>query len=134
MTFSFRHAAQEQDAWLWATITQVDPLRIRLDGDQFTLDLTPEYLFPGEPPLGARVWVQVNGRRVIVHGPTKGVDYGPAIDEAERRAMLYAETGISLAMESVPGDIAAAEQAARDHADAKIAAEVAAIEASYRRW
>lgn len=122
--------AAKPDSWLWATITRSTPLRIRLDGDDVSLDLTPEYLFPGEPPLGARVWVQVNGRRVIVHGPTRGVDYGPEISAAEARAMLHAETEIAVAMESIPGDIEAAEAAAKAHAEQVLATEVAAIEAA----
>jgi hypothetical protein len=64
------------DTWLWATVTQVSPLRVRLDGDEVELPITPENLSP-DPELGERVWVQLSGHRVIVHGGSKGIPRAP---------------------------------------------------------
>jgi hypothetical protein len=59
------------DSWLWATVTQVGPLRVRLDGDETSLPITPENLAYGLE-VGMRVWVQLSGRRVIVHSQVEG--------------------------------------------------------------
>lgn len=63
---------EQKDGWSWATVTQESPLRIRLDGDDAALLITPESLV-GEQAVGRRVWVQLVGRRAIVHG----VQFGP---------------------------------------------------------
>jgi len=60
-----------RDAWGWASVTQASPLRVRLDGDAAALDLTPDTL-TGELAVGRRVWVQITGGRVIVHGASGG--------------------------------------------------------------
>lgn len=52
----------------WATVTVSSPLQIQLDGDSLPLAIAPESLMPGDPVVGARVWVQLFGRRVIVLG------------------------------------------------------------------
>lgn len=59
--------APQTDMWTWATVTQASPLLIRLDGDEDPLTGPPEALCSGLS-VGHRVWVQINGRRVIVHG------------------------------------------------------------------
>lgn len=56
----------------WATVTQTDPLRIRLDGDTTALPVTPENLTGEEQAVGARVWVQFYGRRILVLGASGG--------------------------------------------------------------
>jgi microcystin-dependent protein len=60
------------ERWTWATVTQSDPLRIRLDGETVALDITPENLAGSLLP-GERVWVQVSGRRVLVTGRAGGM-------------------------------------------------------------
>lgn len=57
--------------WGWATVTQVSPLRIRLDTELTALDVTPENL-AGALAVDDRVWVQVHGRQIIVHAITGG--------------------------------------------------------------
>lgn len=53
----------------WATVTQVAPLRIRLDGDAAALLLTPDTLVdPAALAVSSRVRVELADRRVIVHG------------------------------------------------------------------
>jgi len=61
-------STQSLSAFRWATVTQADPLRIRLDGDTVALTFTPESLLQVVPEVGQRVWVQLYGRRVIVLG------------------------------------------------------------------
>lgn len=68
-------AAPETDTWTWATVMDADPFRIRLDGDTDALDMEPERLY-ANPETGQRVWVQLTGRRVIVHAPNKGAEVG----------------------------------------------------------
>lgn len=58
--------APRRESWRWATVTQVSPLRVRLDGDAAPLTVTPDRLVT--VTLGARVWCQIAGRRVVVHG------------------------------------------------------------------
>lgn len=57
----------------WATVTQVSPLRIRLDGDTDELPVTPDSLVaPAALAVNVRVWVQLYGRRLIVLGAANG--------------------------------------------------------------
>ena len=62
---------KDTDYWTWATITTIGPLRVRLDGDDSPLDVTPECLL-SDPQPGQRVYVQRMGRRTIVHGASGG--------------------------------------------------------------
>lgn len=50
---------REASTWRWATVTSVDPLRIRLDQDLDPLDLDPVNL-AGHLTEGTRVWVQLH--------------------------------------------------------------------------
>lgn len=59
------------DSWRWATVTQASPLRIRLDGEDTPLGVTPDALVGGVV-VGRRVWVQITGRQIVVHGVTGG--------------------------------------------------------------
>lgn len=63
---------EKADKWLWATVTQADPLRIRLDGETTPLDITPDTL-TRSLTVGQRVWVQLTGRRLVVTGAAGGV-------------------------------------------------------------
>lgn len=57
----------------WATITQVSPLRIRMDGESTALPITPASLVaPTVLGVGKRAWVQVHGRRPIILGLVNG--------------------------------------------------------------
>lgn len=62
--------------WTWATVVQVNPLRLRMDGDSAALAATPVCLCP-QPAVNARVWVQIHGTQIIIHGAT-GVPYAVA--------------------------------------------------------
>jgi hypothetical protein len=60
------------NTYRWATVTQADPLRIRLDGDTAALPITPETLVdPYLLVVGQRVWLQMFGRRIIILGTPK---------------------------------------------------------------
>jgi hypothetical protein len=59
------------ETWHWATVTQADPLRVKLDGDAAELLATPEDLVGGLA-VGNRVWVQRYGRRLQVVGKLGG--------------------------------------------------------------
>ena len=62
------------DSWTWAVVTQADPLRVRLEHDTDPLNLTPDSLVGGVV-VGRRVWVQMTGGRVIVHGVAGGSEW-----------------------------------------------------------
>lgn len=51
----------------WATVTQVDPLRIRWDGEANPVEGTPSAIASGFM-VGDRVWVTRQFRRDLVHG------------------------------------------------------------------
>jgi len=55
----------------WATVTGVNPLAIRLDGDTASLALIPDSLI-GTVVLNDRVRVELTQRKVIVHGKNNG--------------------------------------------------------------
>lgn len=55
-------------SWRWATVTQVSPLRVRLDGDTTALDLTPDSLLVLPPVVGQRVHVHMVDRSLVVVG------------------------------------------------------------------
>lgn len=57
----------ETDLWSWATVTSINPIKVRIDGDSAPLSATPDALYKGAT-IGHRVWVQLSGRRVIIHG------------------------------------------------------------------
>lgn len=56
------------DSWRWATVTSTSPLRVRFDGPGDPLDITPEVFEHVTITLGARVWCQLHGRALIIHG------------------------------------------------------------------
>lgn len=66
------------DRWTWATVTDDDPLAIRLDGETEPLAVVPECLIENVS-IGLRVWVQISGRRVIVTGANGG-DVDPPVE------------------------------------------------------
>jgi hypothetical protein len=51
----------------WATVTQVSPLRIRVDGDAAELPFTPDNL-GGPYSVDDRVRAEIAGRSVVVYG------------------------------------------------------------------
>jgi len=83
---------QEQPvAWRWATVTQSDPLRIRLDSDTAALPVTPASVVRGPLDVDTRVWVQIIGKRVIVVGAAQG--YLPLAELASDLAVPKVATG-----------------------------------------
>lgn len=68
------------DRWRWGTVTQAAPLRLRLDGDDVALDLTPDDL-TGGAAVGRRVRVLITGRRVEVHGVAGGPEWPGVIKQ-----------------------------------------------------
>lgn len=54
-----------RDGWRWGTVTQVNPVRVRLDGDAAPLLVTPDVL--GIVGPGDRVWCHLVGHRLVVH-------------------------------------------------------------------
>lgn len=52
----------------WATVTSLDPLRVRPDGSTEVLEATPDNL-AGPLAVGARVMIQVHGRKIVLFGP-----------------------------------------------------------------
>lgn len=57
----------------WATVTAINPIEIRLDGDTAALDLIPDSLLdPMELKVGSRVRVELSLRKVVIHGKSGG--------------------------------------------------------------
>lgn len=66
-------AGPAENSYRWATVTQLSPLRIRLDGENIPLPITPESLVnPLHLRVATGVWVQLYGKRVIVLGAHVG--------------------------------------------------------------
>ncbi|MGV3564220.1 MAG: hypothetical protein ACO1ON_13160 [Nocardioides sp.] len=83
------------DPWQWATVTQASPLRVRLDGEPNPLPVTPESLVQGLV-VGQRVWCQIRGRRVVVHGTPDTppwLDFTPALTAATTNPTGFTATG-----------------------------------------
>lgn len=63
--------APPEARWVWATVTQSTPLRIRVDGDPAALAITPADLGGAVVrPVGQRVYCQMLNRQLIVFGGT----------------------------------------------------------------
>ena len=61
-------------AFVWATVTAVSPLRVRLDGDTTALTFTPDSLIdPLSLAVGSRVRCEISERRVVIHGTAGGL-------------------------------------------------------------
>ena len=87
--------SEQRSRWMWATVTQVSPLRVRLDGQSQSLDMTPISLVGGLR-VNRRVRVQLVEKQLIVTGASstdfgwtdcaimsgfeaRGVDYRPQV-------------------------------------------------------
>ena len=68
----------------WGTITALSPLRVKLDGDDTAVPVTPASLAPNLE-LGARVWTMLAGRQIIILGVWGGVPF-PVPDKVTRLA------------------------------------------------
>ena len=58
--------APRGSSWKWGTVTAVSPLRVRLDGDDAPLDLTPDAL--AVVAVADRVFCLLTGARLVVLG------------------------------------------------------------------
>lgn len=68
-------APPKRDNWLWATVTQLSPLRVRFDGEAAAVDATVDTLVdPVGLIVGSRVWVQIFGNSMVIVGVAGGVD------------------------------------------------------------
>lgn len=85
------------DRWRWGTVTQAAPLRVRLDGDDVALDLTPDALTAGLT-AGDRAYCHLNGRRVVAVGlalPASGIDASKVTSGRLSGARLPVTTGLA---------------------------------------
>lgn len=81
-------AAPTSNIYRWATVTDNSPLAIQLDGDSLPLATVPDCLCdPLMLANGDRVWTQVYGRKVVVHG-AQGGGTGPHVFPNEAAAWL----------------------------------------------
>jgi hypothetical protein len=55
------------DHWTWGTVTSGAPLQIKLDGEDQALAGVPQSL-TAKLRVGDRVWVQLHGRQLVIHG------------------------------------------------------------------
>ena len=112
-TFLLTRPGATDSAWGWATVTQVAPIRIRLDGTASAQDATPQSLVSGLV-VNDRVWVQIAGRRLVIHGSPAMADRMPrgllasvelTASETASSTTLYSEiAGLSVASMTVgPG-------------------------------
>lgn len=66
-------ATDPRTSYRWATVTDLSPLLIRMDGEDEPLPVSPECLVPlNRLAVALRVWVQQYGRRVVVLGVSAG--------------------------------------------------------------
>ena len=56
----------ESDSWLWATVTSINPLLVRLDGETYPLAASPDTLTSVE--VNDRVRVHLYQRRAVIIG------------------------------------------------------------------
>lgn len=57
----------------WGTLTAVNPLAVKLDGDSAALALIPDSLIdPSTLSVGTRVRVELSLRKVVIHGAANG--------------------------------------------------------------
>lgn len=70
----------------WGTITQLSPLRVKLDGDDTALPVTPSTLVRGLV-VGSRVWCALVGRQLVIVGSYGGDPVPPPV-----RASLWGST------------------------------------------
>ena len=60
--------------FIWATVTSITPLRVRLDGDTAALPFTPDSIVdPAALIVNDRVRCEIDARRVIIHGRSGGI-------------------------------------------------------------
>lgn len=83
-----------RDNWMWATVTQLSPLRIRFDGEAAAVDATPDSLIdPTLLAVGSRVWVQIYGNSMVVAGGAGGVAPPPLFTRTVHTLTNQACTG-----------------------------------------
>lgn len=58
----------ERDTFRFAEVTEVSPVRIRMDNDTEATPASPTVLGAGPIVVGDRVWVQFHGRQMIILG------------------------------------------------------------------
>lgn len=56
--------------YIWGTVTQTSPLRIKIDGDAAALPITPDDMGTSARLVGQRVYCQIINRRLVVMGPS----------------------------------------------------------------
>lgn len=63
--------------FVWASVTGLSPLRVKLDGDSVALPMTPETLVPvAQLTVADRVRCEIANRRVVVVGLANGMKLG----------------------------------------------------------
>lgn len=92
-----------ENAYSWATVTDVSPLAIQLDGDSAPLPSPPDSLVAGLV-AGSRVWCQLYRRRVIVLGSAQGGGTATELYVDDRERTYTTEsTSVSWNNVTVPG-------------------------------
>lgn len=87
-----RHQLDQTASYRWASVTSVNPLRIRFDGESQVLPVSPVNL-AGALQVGYRVWVLSVQRRAFVIGSAQSGDATATVDSTPAGVMLpYAGT------------------------------------------
>lgn len=63
-----------QSTFAWATVSSINPLRVRIDGQADPLPMTPEMIGSDGYSVGSRVWLQSFGLRRLILGGSAGSD------------------------------------------------------------
>jgi hypothetical protein len=70
----------DETSFKWATVTNLEPLAIRLDGDSAQLAMIPDSLVdPRSLRENDRVRVELSKRKCIIHGKSKGLGTSPVL-------------------------------------------------------
>lgn len=88
-----------EDRFSWATVTSVDPVRVRLDGEVDELEASVDSLVDdGWLDPTRRVWVQLHGRRVIIlgqYGKPTPIPAAVVRIDSSKGTMFKADTGVN---------------------------------------
>lgn len=88
-----RHQLDQTASYRWATVTNVNPLRIKFDGETQVLPVSPVNL-AGALQVGYRVWVLSVQRRVFVIGSAQTGD-GTTTGDSTPAGVMSLYAGVS---------------------------------------
>lgn len=94
------NAHSEDDSWRWASVTSLEPLRIKLDGDSEPLLSTPDTITPVR--LGNRVLVHIYHRRATIIGVAGGYQPDPATPPPDNSIWVNGAWYVASGIQTIP--------------------------------